>query len=64
MRAPHKRKLLSWCALALLLLALAAYLEYRFQVRKSIYPVTADPYVPCPAGTEPQSDQRHICVPR
>ncbi len=64
MRASRKRKLLVWCALALLLLALAAYLEYRFQFRASMYPVTADPYVPCPAGTKPQPDQRHICAPR
>lgn len=63
MRASRKRKVFAWCALALLLAALAFYLDYRFQLRATMSPVTADPYVPCPAGTRPQPDQRHICVP-
>ncbi len=63
MRASRKVRLLAWSAVALLLLAAAAYLEHRFQLRASMYPVSSDPYVPCPAGTKPQPDQRHICVP-
>ena len=64
MRPSRKRKLFIWGVVALLLLALAGYLEYRFNFRASIYPApTADPYVPCPPGTHPQPEQRHICEP-
>jgi len=63
MRASRKRKLLAWCGLAFLLLALAVYLQYRFDLRTPMSTVTADPYVPCPAGTKPRPDQRQICVP-
>ena len=63
MRPARKRKLWLWGVLAVLLLTLAAYIKNRLDVRSSSYPVTADPYVPCPAGTHPQPDQRHICVP-
>ncbi len=62
MRPSGKRKLLLWALVALLLLVIAGSIEYRYRFRDSFYrSLTADPYVPCPEGTRPVPEQRHIC---
>lgn len=64
MRPSRKRKLFRWSLLALLLLVIAGSIEYRYRFRDSFYRnLTAEPYVPCPAGTRPVPEQRHICEP-
>lgn len=62
MRPSRKRKLFLWSLLALLLLVIAGSIEYRYRSKESFYrSLTADPYVPCPEGTRPVPEQRHIC---
>lgn len=62
MRPSRKRKLLLWALVALLLLVIAGSIEYRYRFRDSFYrSLTADPYVPCPEGTRPVPEQRHLC---
>lgn len=61
---PQRRKILVWSFFTLLLLALVANLVFsRPSVREAVFPARTNRYVPCPDGTHPKPDQRHICVP-